>query len=105
MELQYLAAAHVQWCDGLTYQGQQRHQAADVEEDLGPASRVRPPLHPRRDVQVRCKISTGQCVLLIAAMFSVGLDSAGNYLLLGGSGDEDYYPQYSAMGTGQVSLT
>ena len=103
MELQYLAAA--QWCDGGTYQGQQRHQAADVEEDLGAASRVRPPLHPRRDVQVRCKICTSQCVLLTAAMFSVGLDSDGNYLLLGGSGDEDYYPQYSAMGTGQVSVT
>ena len=92
-------------CHGLTYQGQQRHQAADVEEDLGTASRVRPPLHPRRDVQVRGKISAIRFVLLIAAMFSVGLDSAGNYLLLGGSGDEDYYPQYSAMGTGQVSLT
>ena len=91
--------------DGGTYQGQQRHQAADVEEDLGTASGFRPSLHPRRDVQVRCKKSTRQFVLLIAALFSVGLDSDGNYLLLGGSGDEDYYPQYSAMGTGQVSVT
>ena len=31
-------------------------------------------------------------------MYGVALDNAGNYLLLGGSGDE--YP-YSAMGTGQ----
>ena len=34
-------------------------------------------------------------------MYSVGLDSAGNYLLLGGSGDE--YDNYDVMGTGQWS--
>ena len=32
-------------------------------------------------------------------MYGVALDNAGNYLLLGGSGDE--YPEYSATGTGQ----
>ena len=35
-------------------------------------------------------------------MYGVALDNAGNYLLLGGSGDE--YP-YSAMGTGQCRRT
>ena len=32
-------------------------------------------------------------------MYSVGLDNAGNYLLVGGSGDE--YDNYSVTGTGQ----
>ena len=34
-------------------------------------------------------------------MYGVALDNAGNYLLLGGSGDE--YDNYNVMGTGQWS--